>query len=298
MNLTLIDATGVMYRMFHGIPPMNAGPGMNVNAVYGYIGCLLSWISKGDRVVAVFDPEGLTFRDELLSEYKQARKRPDGLGEQFEWAKRITPYLGVDLVSIGGFEADDVISTFADEWLALNLTKQVTVVTVDKDLMQIVQDPYVQLFNPQAKQYIYEDAVVHKFGVRPKQVAMVQALMGDPTDGIPGVKGIGIGGARTIVRQYPTIDLLFKAIEAGTAPQARPYQLVAAAGKEYLAKMLRLTNLVGNIPNGSYEHDIVKRHAGLDKMAMMPDEAIDVMRSLSMNRHIDTLQNMLSKQTV
>ena len=210
-RLFLIDGNNQMYRAYHAIQGLTGPDGRSTNAVYGFIAMLRKLLDdqKPDLVAAAFDLKGPTFRHELSADYKAHRRpMPDDLVEQVSWVHEACAALGVPIVSHAGFEADDVIGTLATQAAAAGL--DVVVVTGDKDFFQLVSDR-VRVFNPRDEGTWYDDAgVLEKFGARPDQVVDVLALMGDASDNIKGVPGIGAQGARELVSDYGSLDWLLE----------------------------------------------------------------------------------------
>ena len=207
----LIDGNNQMYRAYHAIQRLTGPDGRSTNAVYGFIAMLRKLIDdqKPDLVAAAFDLKGPTFRHELSADYKAHRRpMPDDLVEQVSWVHEACAALGVPIVSHAGFEADDVIGTLATQATAAGV--DVVVVTGDKDFFQLVSDR-VRVFNPRDEGTWYNDAgVLEKFGARPDQVVDVLALMGDASDNVKGVPGIGAKGARELVSDYGSLDWLLE----------------------------------------------------------------------------------------
>ncbi len=210
-RLFLIDGNNQMYRAFHAIQGLTGPDGRSTNAVYGFIAMLRKLIDdqKPDLVAAAFDLKGPTFRHELSADYKAHRRpMPDDLVEQVSRVHEACAALGVPIVSHAGFEADDVIGTLATQAAAAGV--DVVVVTGDKDFFQLVSDR-VRVFNPRDEGTWYDDAgVLEKFGARPDQVVDVLSLMGDASDNVKGVPGIGAKGARELVADYGPLDWLLE----------------------------------------------------------------------------------------
>ena len=217
-RLFLIDGNSQMYRAYHAIRGLTGPDGRSTNAVYGFITMLRKLISEQqpDLVAAAFDLKGPTFRNALAADYKANRRpMPDDLVEQVAWVHEACAAMGVPVVTHEGFEADDVIGTLAARAVAAGV--DVVVVTADKDFFQLVGDR-LRVFNPRDAGTWYDDAgVLEKFGVRPDQVVDVLALMGDASDNVKGVPGIGEKGARELVSGFGTLDrLLEHAVELPT----------------------------------------------------------------------------------
>ncbi len=203
-TLFLIDGNSQMYRAYHAIRGLSGPDGRSTNAVYGFVTMLRKLVAdhRPDYIGASFDLAGPTFRDALAADYKANRSpMPDDLAEQIPWVHDACRALGVPIVNVAGFEADDVIGTLAVKAVAAGF--QVSIVTGDKDFFQLVEDGALRVFNPRDEGTWYDAAgVVEKFGVRPDQVVDVLALMGDSIDNVKGVPGIGEKG-----RARPDRDL-------------------------------------------------------------------------------------------
>ena len=219
-TLFLIDGNNQMYRAYHAIRGLSGPDGRSTNAVYGFVTMFrkLATDHHPDYIGASFDLAGPTFRDALAADYKANRTpMPDDLAEQIPWVHEACEALGVPIVNVSGFEADDVIGTLAIKAVAAGF--DVVIVTGDKDFFQLVGGP-IRVFNPRDEGTWYDpDGVVSKFGVRPDQVVDVLALMGDSIDNVKGVPGIGEKGARELIGAHGTLDALLA--HAAELPQKR-----------------------------------------------------------------------------
>jgi DNA polymerase-1 len=207
-HLYLIDGSGFIFRAFHGLPMMTRSDGVPTNAVYGFSTMLIRLMvdSDADHVAVVFDAGRKTFRNDIYPDYKAHRPPPpEELVPQFALVREAAKAFGVAQVELEGFEADDLIATYAR--LAATQGAKVTIVSSDKDLMQLVQDG-VGLLDPLKNKPIGAAEVIEKFGVPPAKVVDVQALIGDPTDNVPGVPGIGVKTAAELICQYGDLDTL------------------------------------------------------------------------------------------
>ncbi|HXG89377.1 MAG TPA: DNA polymerase I [Vicinamibacterales bacterium] len=214
-SLFLIDGSNQMYRAYHAIRGLTGPDGRSTNAVYGFITMLRKLIADHQPayVAAAFDLRGATFRSQLAADYKATRSAmPDDLQEQIASVHEACAALGVPVYTAEGFEADDVIATFARRAEARGF--QVTIVTGDKDFFQLVGDG-IRVYNPRDEGAWFDaDGVKQKFGVAPHQVVDVLALMGDTSDNVAGVPGIGEKGARELISTYGSLDeLLARASE-------------------------------------------------------------------------------------
>ena len=205
----LIDGSSQMYRAYHAIRGLTGPDGKSTNAVYGFVTMLRKLLDdqKPEYVVAAFDVAGPTFREELYADYKANRApMPDDLVEQVPWVHEACEALGVTVITLQGYEADDVIGTLANQTADKSI--EVVIVTGDKDFFQLVRDG-VSVFNPRDEGTWYDsDRVLAKFGVWPDQVVDVLALMGDAVDNVKGVPGIGGKGARALISEHGTLDKL------------------------------------------------------------------------------------------
>ena len=210
-RLFLIDGNSQMYRAYHAIRGLTGPDGRSTNAVYGFITMLRKLIGEEqpDLMAAAFDLKGPTFRHALSPDYKANRHpMPDDLVEQISWVHEACVALGVPIVTHEGFEADDVIGTLATRAAADGF--EVVVVSGDKDFFQLV-GRQIRVFNPRDEGTWYDAAgVVKKFGVDPGQVVDVLALMGDVSDNVKGVPGIGEKGARELLTNFGSLDWLLE----------------------------------------------------------------------------------------
>jgi len=209
-HVFLIDGSGFIFRAFHGLPPMTRGDGTPVNAVFGFTKMIMKLIedTDADHIAVIFDKARKTFRSDIYPEYKAHRPPPpDELIPQFALVREATEALNVPAISKEGFEADDIIATYARE--AAEMGAEVTIVSSDKDLMQLVTDQ-VTMFDAMKNKVIGADQVVEKFGVGPEKVIEVQALAGDSSDNVPGVQGIGVKTAAQLILEYGDLDTLLE----------------------------------------------------------------------------------------
>ena len=213
-RLLLVDGSGYIFRAFHALPPMTRRDGTPVNAVYGFTSMLMKLVDdvQPERIAVVFDTSRKTFRSDIYPEYKANRSEPpDDLKPQFALVREATEALSLPQVEAAGFEADDLIATYAAVAEANDLAT--IIVSSDKDLMHLVRCD-VTILDPTKIRRIGADEVVEKFGVMPNRVIDVQSLAGDSTDNVPGVPGIGIKTAAELINTYDNLDnLLAKADE-------------------------------------------------------------------------------------
>ena len=211
-RLFLVDGSSQMYRAYHAIRGLTGPDGRSTNAVYGFVTMLRKLIAdhRPEYIAAAFDLPGPTFRDEIAPDYKAHRApMPPDLAEQIPWVHEACEAMGVPMLTHERYEADDIIGTLARRFAAEGF--EVALVTGDKDFFQLV-DERIKVFNPRDEGTWYDaDGVEAKFGVRPGQVVDVLSLMGDATDNVKGVPGIGEKGARELIAAHGSLDALLQA---------------------------------------------------------------------------------------
>src|ERR1700716_489926 len=238
----LVDASGYIFRAYHALPPLNRkSDGLQVNAVLGF--CNMLWKLLRDmkpeerptHLAVVFDKSEKTFRTEMYSEYKANRPDPpDDLRPQFPLIRAAVRAFDLPCLEQAGFEADDLIATYARQGCEAGAT--VTIVASDKDLMQLVNDCVV-MYDTMKDRKIGIPEVIEKFGVPPEKVIEVQALIGDSTDNVPGVPGIGVKTAAQLIGEYGDLETLLA--RAGEIKQEKRRQsLIDNADLARLSKKL------------------------------------------------------------
>ncbi len=250
-HLYLIDGSGYLFRAYHALPPLTRkSDGLPVGAVSGY--CNMLWKLLGDmkageapsHLAVIFDASEKTFRNQIYKEYKAHRPpAPEDLIPQFPLVRDATRAFGVSCVEMNGYEADDLIATYAR--MAREAGARCTIVSSDKDLMQLVVDGKIELYDTMKNKRIASAEVLEKFGVTPDKVVQVQALAGDSTDNVPGVRGIGIKTAAELIGQYGDIETLLK--RTGEIKQnKRRETLIENAENARIS--LKLVTLEQNVP--------------------------------------------------
>lgn len=203
----IIDGSSYLYRAYHAMPPLSTSKGQPTGAIKGVTNMLMTLKkdSEGSPIIVVFDAKGKTFRSEIYKEYKANRPpMPDDLRKQLEPLKEICKAIGFPLIEISGVEADDVIATLVKK--AKEKKFKAVVSTLDKDLMQLVEDPNITIMNTMKHQIFTEDKVFEKFGVQPNQIRDMLALVGDSSDNIPGVPKVGQKTAAKWLNEYKSLD--------------------------------------------------------------------------------------------
>jgi len=209
----LIDGSSYIYRAYFAIRHLSNSKGEATNAVYGFTNMLLTLLreEKPERVAVIFDAKGPTFRKKLYPEYKANRSAmPEDLVPQIPLIKSIVRAFNLPALELSGYEADDIIATLAKRYADQGL--DITVVTGDKDLMQIVGDR-VRLLDTMKKKVSGQEEVIERFGVPPEQVLEILGLAGDSSDNIPGVPGIGEKTASSLIQEFGNIENLLANID-------------------------------------------------------------------------------------
>ena len=212
-HVFLVDGSGYIFRAYHALPPIaRKSDGLQLNAVFGFCNMLWKLLrdmkaeDKPTHLAVVFDKSEKTFRTEMYKEYKAHRPDPpDDLIPQFKFIREAVHAFDLPCLEQGGFEADDLIATYAR--IASEAGATTSIVSSDKDLMQLVSDQ-VTLFDTMKDKTIGRAEVIEKFGVPPEKVIEVQALIGDSTDNVPGVPGIGVKTAAQLIGEYGDLETL------------------------------------------------------------------------------------------
>src|ERR1039457_5773641 len=249
-HVFLVDGSGYIFRAYHALPPINRKTdGLQLNAVFGF--CNMLWKLLRDmkpeerppHLAVIFDKSEKTFRTAMYPDYKAHRPDPpDDLRPQFKFIREAVHAFDLPCLEQDGFEADDLIATYVREACEAGATA--TIVSSDKDLMQLVSDGVI-MFDTMKDKKIGRAEVIEKFGVPPEKVIEVQALIGDSTDNVPGVPGIGVKTAAQLIGEYGDLETLLK--RAGEIKQDKRRQsLIDNAEIARISK--RLVTLDQNVP--------------------------------------------------
>src|SRR6186713_412349 len=241
-HVFLVDGSGYIFRAYHALPPLNRkSDGLQVNAVLGF--CNMLWKLLRDmpednrptHLAIIFDKSEITFRNKLYPDYKAHRPpAPDDLIPQFALIREAVRAFDLPCLEQAGFEADDLIATYVR--IACERGASATIVSSDKDLMQLVTD-CVTMYDTMKDRRIGIPEVIEKFGVPPEKVVEVQALAGDSTDNVPGVPGIGVKTAAQLIIEYGDLDTLL--LRAGEIKQPKRRQtLIDNADKARISRKL------------------------------------------------------------
>ena len=207
-HFCLVDGSGFIFRAFHALPPMSREAGTPTNAVFGFTNMLIKLIDdlEANHCAVIFDTARKTFRNDIYDQYKANRPpAPEELIPQFSIIREAVKAFNLACIEMEGFEADDLIASYTK--LAIREGAKVTIVSSDKDLMQLVSDEVV-MHDPMKNKYIGVAEVIEKFGVEPQKVIDVQSLAGDSADNVPGVPGIGVKTAAQLITEYGDLNSL------------------------------------------------------------------------------------------
>ena len=267
----LVDGSGYIFRAYYALPPLSRkSDGLPTGAVSGFCSMLFKLLedarsddskNKPTHFAVIFDSARKNFRNEIYSEYKANRaEAPDDLAPQFEYIRKSVEAFNLPSIELLNYEADDLIATYAKK--IIESGAKVTVISSDKDLMQLVSTK-IRLFDPMKSKVIGEKEVFEKFGVKPNQVIDVQSLAGDSSDNIPGVPGIGVKTAAELINKYKNLDTLLK--KASEIKQnKRRETLIANKDKALLSK--QLVTLKDDVPIKNNPSEFLIKKINKDKL--------------------------------
>jgi DNA polymerase-1 len=244
-HLHLIDGSAFIFRAYHALPPLTRkSDGLPVGAVSGFVNMLQRYVEGNNgadaatHVAVIFDKGSHTFRNDMYDQYKANREAmPEDLRPQIPLTRVATKAFNIACEEVEGFEADDIIATLAHQ--GRDAGGRVTIVSSDKDLMQLVGDG-VDMLDPMKNKRIDRDGVIEKFGVGPERVVDVQALAGDSVDNVPGAPGIGIKTAALLINEYGDLESLLDRAGEIKQPKRRETLIENRAQIELSKKLVQL----------------------------------------------------------
>jgi DNA polymerase I len=281
--LFLIDGSAYLYRAFFALPDLSTTTGIPTNAVYGFTTMLQKIIRehRPEYLAVAFDEKGPTLRHAEFKEYKAHRPpMPDALSRQIPYIHRVVEAFAIPVIKLAGYEADDLIGTLATQAASQGL--EVVIVTSDKDMFQLLS-PAIRIYDPVKEKFLTEEDCLDRFGVEPTRVVEVMGLMGDATDNIPGVKGIGEKTAKKLIAEFGTIENLLTNLSKVKGDKLRA---LLEAHADEARQSRKLATIVTDCPV-TFEHE--KFRLGENHT----DELIALYRELE----FWGLLNMLHKQT-
>ncbi len=251
-RLYILDANALLHRAWHALPPLTAPSGMVVNAVYGVLMVVMKLVTdhKPDAFVACWDTEAPTFRHEKYEAYKAHREeQPDELYAQVPVLQEGLTYLGIPSVELDGYEADDLLGTIATR--AVRDGWDVTIVTGDRDALQLVRDGISVLAFKKGvtETVLFDEAEVKKqYGLSPAQFLEYKAMRGDPSDNLPGIKGIGEKGATDLLQRFGDLQGILNAAHDPASALTKSVREKLLAAESDLPNLLELVKIVTDAP--------------------------------------------------
>ena len=279
-TLYLIDGSAYIYRAFFALPALNNSQGLQTNAILGFTTMLLKILRerKPDGLVVAFDEKGPTLRHTEFKAYKAQRPpMPEGMSAQIPYIHRVVDALNIPAVRQAGYEADDLIGTLAHQ--AEQAGFDVVIVTGDKDMFQLLT-PHVRMYDPVKDKWLGEAECLERFGVEPARVVEIMGLMGDATDNIPGVKGIGEKTAMKLIAQFGTIEELLHRVEEVSPPRIKAL-LIEQADNARLSRRLATIQLDSPVTFDPMTYHIKPPHQ---------DQIIDLLRELGFTSLLKSFQ--------
>lgn len=221
-NIVIIDGYGFIFRAFFSLQDFKTSKNVPIGAVYGFINMILKILNTftPSHIILVFDSGQKSFRSEIYPEYKAHRKEaPDDLKPQFNIVREAVKALNIKYAEVNGFEADDLIATYSK--ICKNKGFKSIIVSSDKDLMQLAQDGVVEFYDPLKSKFIKEEDIKVKFGVEPYQIVDYLSIVGDVSDNIPGVAGVGEKGAMELLNQYKNLEEIYENLHNIVKPKLK-----------------------------------------------------------------------------
>jgi len=255
-RLVIFDFYNLLHRSYHAFPrEMKTSKGIQTNAVYGFISSVLSTVRElNPQYIAVASETGPSFRKEQFEDYKATRtwrkehpEEAEELDTQAEIVKKVLNTMAIPVISSPKYEADDIIGSLTKKFAKEGV--EIIIISNDMDMLQLVND-FVKAYRPARppfvkKKFYTKEEVIKSFGFGPDKIADYKALRGDPSDNIPGVKGIGEVTAKKLVKEYGSIENLYKNI-SGITPPSLKEKLINGKDSAFLSKNLSI--IVSNVP--------------------------------------------------
>ena len=244
-HLYLVDGSSYIFRAYHRLPPLTNRHGQPAGAVYGYTAMLwklADGLNKADgptHMAVILDASSKTFRNDMYDQYKAHRPpTPEDLIPQFPLIRTATRAFSIPCIETEGLEADDIIACYA--YAARDAGWKVTIVSSDKDLMQLIDDDHIDMLDTMNDRRIDRAYVTEKFGVGPELLGDVLALMGDSVDNVPGVPGIGPKTAAQLIQQFGNLEAVLAGTEAITKPKLKQSLIDHADNARLSRELVRL----------------------------------------------------------
>jgi len=285
-KLYLIDGTAFIYRAFFAFirNPLYNSKGQNTSAIFGTINSFIKLLEdfKPEHIAISFDRREKTFRYEITDTYKANRPpAPDELYQQVEPIREFFAAIGLQDISLAGYEADDVLATLAEKYKEKH---DVIIVSGDKDFAQLVDDE-VTLYDPKKDIHLNEDSIIEKYGISPKQFIDYLAICGDSADNIPGVKGIGPKGAAKLLNEFETLDGIYENLDKIKAKGILE-KLTENKDDAYLSR--KLVTIIRDVPIKIPDENLI-----FDKSKLL--NGIELLNSFELSSIAKKLKRLASK---
>ena len=265
-KLLVIDGNSILNRAFYGVRPLTNSAGLHTNALFGMLNVLLKHMGeiKPDYAVIAYDLPAPTFRHKEYAEYKAGRKKmPEELAVQLPYSKKMSEMLGLKVASLEGYEADDILGTAAS--LAAKSGVKTYVLTGDRDALQLISDDTTVLLSTNTDTLVFDrDAFFEKYGIEPREYIDVKALMGDSSDNIPGVPGIGEKTAFKLITEFKSLEGVYSNIDGAGLGKSAKQKMIDGEELAYLSR--RLATIDVNVPMGMTLKDMSSD--GMDKQGL------------------------------
>lgn len=268
-SLYLVDVSNMFFRAFYAIPRLTNAKGVPTNALYGLVGMTAKLLreNKPDYMAYCFDLPGETFRDEMFADYKANRSEmPEDLVPQMPYIRQITEALGIPILDAKGFEADDVIGTLARQ--AQKEKIDAVIVSGDKDFAQLV-GPHVCLYDTMKNVRYGREEVKEKWGIEPEQMIDYLSIVGDTSDNVPGIKGVGPKGACKLIEEYGSLEKIYDNVESIKSESLRN-KIKDSRDAAFMAK--KLVTIVTDVPLDVRIQDLAIKPIDNDKVKALFEE--------------------------
>ena len=292
MKILAIDGNSIVNRAFYGIKLLTTKDGQYTNGIYGFLNILnrLTELEKPDGVVVAFDVHAKTFRHEKYDEYKAGRKgMPEELRSQIPLLKEIIDYLGYKRVELAGYEADDILGTIAK--ISTDTNNECVIATGDRDSLQLVSDKVrvlltaTKMGRPEVTDYNPE-TLFEKYGLTPPQMIELKSLMGDSSDNIPGVAGIGEKTATDLITRFHNIDYIYENLETLDIKDSVRNKLISGRDSAFLSRWLGTINCEVPIDKDLENYKTTARNTEQLSALMTRLEFFKLMENMGIAPHI------------
>ncbi len=259
-KILVVDGNSIINRAFFGVKPLTTKSGKNTNAVFGMLNILLKQINsvKPDYMAVAFDLKAPTFRHKMFADYKAGRRKAEPeLIEQFPYAKDCLRLMGITVLELEGYEADDIQGTVASIAHGRDDVESY-ILSGDRDLFQLIDDKITVLYVSTHETIPYRRAeFTEKYGLAPEQFVDMKAIMGDKSDNIPGVRGIGDKGATALLSQFITLDGVYEHIDSASITKGNRQKLIDSKDDAYMSR--ELARILTDVPLGIQLEDLAVR---------------------------------------